>query len=490
MTTRRKPYLPFFERLARLGAVAVAAIGGVVLIGWLLDIPLLKSLLPGLVSMKVNTACGFAACGAALWLLHTGKAGSRGFHAARILATIVVAVGGASLAQDIFALDFGIDQFFLRDSPPSPTNLYPGRMAPITAGAFVFMGLALLALKSHRPRMGFFVNWIVWPPLFISALAITGYAYGVDSLYQVKPFTPMALPTALAFLLLSLSLVAANPQRGMIWIAASDTAGGLVLRQLIPTITVSIFALGWIRLEGQQIGLYGAEFGLALMVLFSALHRVDVTRSRGDTKISVLTEGMEGMVLERTSQRAELSTAQDANRSLEKLSHEDGLTSLANRRHFDLYLANQMALARRKRQTLALVMCDVDEFKAYNDHYGHQAGDECLRQVAAALKSCCRRPTDMAARYGGEEFALILPDTALSGAFQIAEQARWAVAQLKIPHEHSAAAGVVTFSGGIAVFMAHFNTTEQQLIEAADDALFQAKRAGRNRIISVRDAAA
>jgi diguanylate cyclase (GGDEF)-like protein len=190
------------------------------------------------------------------------------------------------------------------------------------------------------------------------------------------------------------------------------------------------------------------------------------------------------MVLERTSQRAELSTAQDANRSLEKLSHEDGLTNLANRRQFDLYLTNQMALARRKRQTLALVMCDVDEFKSYNDRYGHQAGDECLRLVAAALKSCCRRPTDLAARYGGEEFALILPDTAFAGAIGIAEQARQAVARLKIPHLHSPAGDFVSFSGGVSIFVAQFNMTEAQLIQSADEALFQAKHEGRNRIVS------
>jgi predicted signal transduction protein with EAL and GGDEF domain len=100
---------------------------------------------------------------------------------------------------------------------------------------------------------------------------------------------------------------------------------------------------------------------------------------------------------------------------LKQLSLQDGLTGLANRRSFDTYLSLQIAIAQRHKRSLALVMCDVDFFKAYNDQYGHQAGDDCLKQIATALESCCRRAADMAARYGGEEFAFVLPDTELTG---------------------------------------------------------------------------
>jgi diguanylate cyclase (GGDEF)-like protein len=174
-----------------------------------------------------------------------------------------------------------------------------------------------------------------------------------------------------------------------------------------------------------------------------------------------------------------------ANKSLEQLSLHDGLTGLANRRFFDRYLAEQVAIARRYKRTLALVMYDIDFFKAYNDHYGHQAGDECLRQIGAALLSCCRRPADMMARYGGEEFAMILPDTELVGAAQIAEAAREAVARLKIPHAHSAVGPYVSISGGVAVLRRTTDTTVQQLIAAADRTLYQAKNLGRDRMVSV-----
>ena len=175
-----------------------------------------------------------------------------------------------------------------------------------------------------------------------------------------------------------------------------------------------------------------------------------------------------------------------ANKSLEALSLNDALTGLANRRFFDRYLGDQMAVARRSNQSLALVLSDIDAFKAYNDHYGHPAGDECLKRVAAAIGACCRRPADMAARYGGEEFAMILPDTELAGAAQIAEAARHAVTQLRIPHAKSPASPFVSISGGVSVLLRKIENTAEQLISAADHALYQAKNAGRNRMIAMR----
>jgi len=175
------------------------------------------------------------------------------------------------------------------------------------------------------------------------------------------------------------------------------------------------------------------------------------------------------------------------NETLERLSLVDGLTSIANRRHFDAHLAGQLAMGRRHRRTLALILCDVDSFKAYNDHYGHQAGDECLKKIASTLQACCRRPGDLAARYGGEEFAMILPDTGLSTAGRIAEDARAAVAQLGMLHGHSGAALHVTISGGVAVLRGDENVASvDQLITYADEALYRAKSEGRNRMVTAR----
>jgi diguanylate cyclase (GGDEF)-like protein len=173
-----------------------------------------------------------------------------------------------------------------------------------------------------------------------------------------------------------------------------------------------------------------------------------------------------------------------SNRSLEHLSLHDGLTGLANRRYFDSYLSRQASLMRRHRRDLALVLCDLDNFKAYNDHYGHQAGDECLARIAVALQTCCRRPGDLAARYGGEEFAIILPETDLAGAVRIAETAREAVARLQIVNARSTSGPIMTLSGGVAVLEGASESNLDTLVSAADAALFEAKRLGRNRIIS------
>jgi diguanylate cyclase (GGDEF)-like protein len=173
-----------------------------------------------------------------------------------------------------------------------------------------------------------------------------------------------------------------------------------------------------------------------------------------------------------------------SNRSLEHLSLHDSLTGLANRRHFDSYLARQVTLMRRNRRPLALVLCDLDNFKDFNDLHGHQAGDDCLARIAVALQACCRRPADMAARYGGEEFALVLPETDLAGAVRIADAAREAVSRLKITHARASVGTVMTMSGGVAVLDSQGDGSADSLVGAADAALFEAKRQGRDRIVS------
>lgn len=175
-----------------------------------------------------------------------------------------------------------------------------------------------------------------------------------------------------------------------------------------------------------------------------------------------------------------------ANDVLEKISMQDGLTAVANRRSFDAYLTKQIAIARRYKRPLSLLLFDIDSFKAYNDHFGHQAGDDCLKAVATAMQSCCRRTADMTARYGGEEFAIILPETDLAGALMVGETVRSAVEGLGIPH----APGVgpyVTISGGVSVLPWIPSYSVEQLIAEADRNLFVAKRSGRNRVCPARE---
>jgi diguanylate cyclase (GGDEF)-like protein len=174
-----------------------------------------------------------------------------------------------------------------------------------------------------------------------------------------------------------------------------------------------------------------------------------------------------------------------ANEALLQMSMQDGLTGLANRRAFDAYLAEQMAIAQRHKRPLTLLVVDADHFKAYNDQYGHQAGDDCLKAIADALRTCCHRPGDLAARHGGEEFSLILPDTDRAGATHVAAAVLDAVARLGMPHARSTTAPYVSVSIGAAILPAEANTriTPAQLSAQADDALYRAKANGRNQAV-------
>ena len=184
-----------------------------------------------------------------------------------------------------------------------------------------------------------------------------------------------------------------------------------------------------------------------------------------------------------TDRKQAEAALQNANRELERLATLDGLTQLANRRLFDEYLEREWNRQRRDRQPLALILGDVDHFKQFNDTYGHQAGDDCLRAVARAMREQAHRPADLTARYGGEEFAVILPNTDTAGALHVANTIRQAVADLLIPHAHSSAADHVTLSLGVACLIPRDDSSPKQLIDAADNALYRAKSAGRNRCI-------
>lgn len=215
------------------------------------------------------------------------------------------------------------------------------------------------------------------------------------------------------------------------------------------------YDLGWYA--GRIYGLLAASFLLVLLLLENGRQYARLVR------MSV-----------------ELS---EANRTLAQLTRQDGMTELANRRYFDEYLPQQIALANRRRRPLALVLCDVDSFKAYNDHYGHPAGDECLKQVALALRASCQRAGDMPARYGGEEFAMILPDTDSKEAAEVAETARTALLRMGIPHARSPAGSHLSMSCGVATVQVDHCMSAHELIEIADQALYRAKSLGRNRVV-------
>ena len=169
---------------------------------------------------------------------------------------------------------------------------------------------------------------------------------------------------------------------------------------------------------------------------------------------------------------------------LKSMSTTDGLTGIPNRRHFDEHIAREWHRAIRYKSTLSLIIIDIDYFKAFNDQYGHMAGDICLKKVANELSIQLRRPTDIIARYGGEEFACVLPETAFESAQIIAEKMNSAISNLKIPHVKSGISEYVTISAGLSCIQPAFDNELDKLMEFTDTLLYKAKEEGRNRIIA------
>lgn len=183
-------------------------------------------------------------------------------------------------------------------------------------------------------------------------------------------------------------------------------------------------------------------------------------------------------------QRIEALKLKRSRDELDRQANSDPLTGLANRRYFDSHLLIEWGRAQRELKSIALIYLDVDNFKAYNDHYGHQAGDECLIRVANKIQQCVQRNGDVCARYGGEEFVILLPQTSLASARAMAEKVRAAVEAAELRHEYSDASKVVTISCGVACTVPAAGDNSGKLLGEADQALYAAKSSGRNRVSS------
>ncbi len=172
----------------------------------------------------------------------------------------------------------------------------------------------------------------------------------------------------------------------------------------------------------------------------------------------------------------------ESNKMLKNFAVTDGLTGLTNRRNFDIALVNEWKACSRSKQKLSLIFIDIDFFKNYNDNYGHQNGDDCLKGVAALLWMNIKRPRDIVARYGGEEFVVLLPETDSKGAIRLAEQIRKSIEELRMTHEFSDALDIVTISLGAATLLPTKERKYSDLVRLADIALYKAKNNGRNKV--------
>ncbi|PPQ38001.1 GGDEF domain-containing protein [Rhodopila globiformis] len=245
-------------------------------------------------------------------------------------------------------------------------------------------------------------------------------------------------------------------------------AGGQIFLTLTPLLACCLVA------DNVYLNVYAA------FVAVHILAALELARFLNQKTLRLLLQDEEksALVAKLEAARQELEVI---NQHLETLAATDALTGVANRRAFDLEAVRAWRHCARDQAPMSLLLLDIDHFKAFNDFYGHQAGDDCLRDVAAAVASMLHRSGDLLARYGGEEFAVILPHTDLDGAVVIAEQARAAILARALIHDASEL-GVVSISVGAACLTPALETRVEQLTALADTALYTAKRSGRNRV--------
>ncbi|QJT08158.1 GGDEF domain-containing protein [Oceanidesulfovibrio marinus] len=229
-------------------------------------------------------------------------------------------------------------------------------------------------------------------------------------------------------------------------------------------------------------------FGLLFRVVVVSLH--DHVSLFNNTEIfqgiaismsilAAIASGYSFLILNTHRMENDLSAA---NKRIEALANVDGVTSIFNRRYFDTKLELEIKRLQRSSLPISLVMADVDCFKQYNDTYGHQAGDDCLREVAAVFKKSCRRVSDIAARYGGEEFIMLLPNTDLHGAETVAGGIQKAIDSLAIPHKASTVSDAITLSIGVASVNSSRSVSSGELVSYVDQALYRSKKNGKNQI--------
>jgi len=263
MTTTR------FHNLARAMAIITAGIGATGLAGWVFGLDRLTSVLPGLATMKPNTAIAFLLASTALAIQVSSGAARRNARIARACALGAMAIGVATLAEHVLGADLGIDQLVMR-APATPLDaVTPGRMAPNTALGFMLAGAALGALDARVRGLRAACQALAIVVLVIGFVACTGYLLGVAALYDVPGYSSMAIHTATGFTALASGILLSRPQRGVIAILAQANPAGTAVRRLLPLIVVTLLAVAWLRLKGQQHGFYGTELGLALMVTAS-----------------------------------------------------------------------------------------------------------------------------------------------------------------------------------------------------------------------------
>jgi diguanylate cyclase (GGDEF)-like protein len=416
------------SRVALTASLITILISIIVLLGWTLDIEIFKRIFPAFVAMNPTSAVCFILLGVSLWLLQTDIASQRILLIARVASALVALIGLLKLGEVLFGWAIGVDQLLfvakLKDSPVGQ----PNRMAPNTSLNFVFLSCALLLLNSKVQRGFNLAQALIIVSLIDSLLPIIGYLYGTKLLYGIGQFIPMALHTAVAFLVLGIGILFAYSERGLMVTIMDKGISGLMVRRLLPAVIGLPVLIGWLRLEGQRLSFYDNELGVALMVAAHILI------------FSALVWWNSFLLFRLDTQRQQVEA------QLRELTLTDDLTGLRNRRGFLLLAEQELKLAKRAGIRLWLLFADLDYLKQINDRLGHEVGSQAITQTAEILKQTFR-DSDVIARLGGDEFVILAAsDDSDSGTImqaRLQENVSAFNVNERLPYQLSVSAGVV-----------------------------------------------
>jgi|GEM_PF-3190721 len=443
--------------------VAPGIIGCVVLVGWATTIDVLRRLGLATVTMNPAVACCFIAFTVALLLGQSRRLVAR--WAGWFLLVLAALPGLTKLVGTVSGYDIGMDTWVFAERLAT-AGVRPSRMAPNAAVCFVLIALALvLAATPGRARRGpgFTVaaQTLALGCGFIAAFAVVGYIYQVGAFYSVAGFHPMAVHTALCFLCFCGALFMRTSASGLIAPISDRGPAGRSSRALLPAAILLPVLVGWLRQRGEWAGLWAPDMGVALMVMTMVLIFTAL----------IWCNARQLLVMDRSRCAAEAELA--------RMAHHDFLTGLPNRGYFMESLMARMSPGRRKPgHSFAIIYMDLDGFKQVNDRLGHPAGDSLLREVGRHLQACGRDGRDLVARLGGDEYAMLLddihtPDDAAAVARRIVDG---------MPSHYGPAGQLVPVGMSLGVVIADVaNQSAEALLTQADQALYDAKRAGKGR---------
>jgi diguanylate cyclase (GGDEF)-like protein len=440
---------------ARIASLVPVLAGVIALVGWAADVETFKRIVPGLTAMNPTTAIGFLCLGWSLAVLTQGAAPPLR-TAARAFAVVAIVFGASRIVALLGVMDLQLDRLFFREKLALADFGRANQMAPNTAANFVLLGTALIALdRPGGSRLRWSAQFLAVTAAMTSLLALMGYAYGLPSFYGIGTQVAMALPTAVTFLVLSAGVLCARPTHGIMTVISSATAGGAMIRRMLPAVLLIPLALGGLRLAGHPGMVLDTAFVLWLLAVLIM------------TAFVVMVGWIAHLLY-----RSDLTHAA-AERKLAYQATHDALTDLPNRR---LFLERLAAALDDGASVTAVLFIDLDMFKVINDSLGHIVGDELLKAAARRIRDVVGE-AGTAGRLSGDEFTVLVP-----GAHD-RERAITLADRIKRQFDEPFRIDVheVFTSVSIGIAFSDGQLSARDLVRHADIAMYRAKARGKSR---------